>query len=397
VRGRLDIDILCKVVDNYGDIGFAYRLARGLSEAPDPPRLRLVVDDLAAFAALEPAVDPRADVQELRGWTLARWDAPCESFRSRRPRILLECFACGRPEWLEALIFDPGDEGGCLIIDVEHLSAEKYAEEFHRMPSLTRSPRVRKALFLPGFSPGTGGLIQDLGFVEALRRAGEERGRSGLRREILGRLPPSEPRTGLAGAEEGFWACVFSYPRDYERVVADLAAFELARESGRQVLALVAPGGSGDCFRRAWEASGRPFSALFLPFLPQEDWDRLLAASDFAIVRGEDSWARACLGGRPFLWQAYPQEGRHHLMKVEAFLGRLRPYFAPGDFSALEALYRSFNDRSSDGEGERGEESLLPVLMRYRELLGGFAAFSASVRNIGDLVAGLLTFLGDFV
>src|SRR5512145_3134569 len=43
---RVTIDILCKVVDNYGDIGVAWRLARALSELPDPPALRLVVDDL---------------------------------------------------------------------------------------------------------------------------------------------------------------------------------------------------------------------------------------------------------------------------------------------------------------------------------------------------------------
>ena len=111
----LDIDILCKVVDNYGDIGFAYRLARSLSERPDAPRLRLVVDDFDAFALLDPAVDPSLAQQVVHGWELYRWresgaGEATASFRARRPRIVLECFACGRPDWLEAILFEPGTE-----------------------------------------------------------------------------------------------------------------------------------------------------------------------------------------------------------------------------------------------------------------------------------------------
>ena len=61
----MDIDILCRVVDNFGDIGVVYRLARALSELPDPPRLRLVVDGLASFAALDPAIDPSAEYRQV--------------------------------------------------------------------------------------------------------------------------------------------------------------------------------------------------------------------------------------------------------------------------------------------------------------------------------------------
>ena len=106
----MDLDILCKVVDNFGALAFAYRLARSLSEQPDPPRLRLVVDDLAAFAALEPAVDPSAACQRVRGCDVYRWGGEGEAeganaeaasaFRARRPSVVLECFACGRPDWL---------------------------------------------------------------------------------------------------------------------------------------------------------------------------------------------------------------------------------------------------------------------------------------------------------
>jgi uncharacterized repeat protein (TIGR03837 family) len=415
----MDIDILCKVVDNYGDIGFAYRLARALSELPDPPRLRLVVDDLEAFSKLDPSIVPRAERQETHGWEVFAWsdplaaagpgaaanDAAAAAFRERPTRYLVECFACGRPDWLEALLFEgslygPGPGQGCLIVDLEYLTAEGYAEDFHLMPSLTRSPFVRKSIFLPGFVPGTGGLAMDASFGRALELASTAQGRSSLRGSLLATLgrgasaPAREPQSAPLplDAADRFWALAFSYERDYARIVADLASFA----SDRPLLALAAAGPSGLCFRRAWEAAGEPFPALFLPFLPQEDWDALLAACDFSIVRGEDSWSRAALAGRPFLWQAYPQEGRHQLVKIESFLARLGPFLAPPDRDELRRLYLAFNDRGSDGPGTAGKESILPLLRRIGAFGPGFEAFSAELRKNAGLAANLVTFMRDF-
>jgi uncharacterized repeat protein (TIGR03837 family) len=403
-----DLDILCKVVDNFGDIGVVYRLAKSLSQLPEAPRIRLIVDKLDAFAALAPSVHVKASFQTVYGWDIYPWSGAGvaearRAFTLRPARIIIECFACGRPDWLEELIFDPQAEAS-LIVDLEHLTAEAYAEEFHRLPSLTRSSTVRKAMFFPGFSPKTGGLLMDRDFLLSLERAGSDPGRTGLRRELLAGLPApleevAEPDRGARPAlEERFWISVFGYERDYGRAVADLAAF--GRE--RPLLALAAAGKSQACFRGAWEEAGRPFPLLGLPFLPQETWDSLVAACDFSIVRGEDSWSRAALSGRPFLWQAYPQEGRHQLVKVQAFLDRLRPYVAApggtgGAFPALEALYLAFNDRESDGSGERGGERLLPVLEAYSEILPGFRAFSASLAGNPDLAVNLVTFLHEIV
>lgn len=400
----MTIDILCKVVDNFGDIGVVYRLARALSELPERPRLRLVVDDLRAFSLLDPAIHAAAGKQLAHGWEIFPWDGGAgesrAAFQVRPSRALLECFACGRPDWLEDILFNPSSDEGCLIVDIEYLTAEAYAEDFHRMPSLTRSPLVRKAMFLPGFSAGTGGLTLDKAFALSLERASSEEGRADLRSELLAKAVGAGAG---AAAEEAFWVCVFGYERDYGRIVADLASYRAGGAAGRArpLLALAAAGKSQDCFLRAWEAAGKPFPVLALPFLAQEDWDAVLAACDFAIVRGEDSWSRAALAGSPFLWQAYPQEGRHQLVKVAAFLDRLRPHFAgvaeAAAFSALEALYLAFNDRERDGSAERGGEGLLPVLEAYPDIQAGFRAFSGSLGGNGNLAANLVTFLREIV
>jgi hypothetical protein len=453
MRGEsLDIDILCKVVDNFGDIGVAYRLARALSALPEAPRLRLIVDDLRAFSAVEPAVDPSLERQTVRGWELFRWELSAEAiaaFAARPPRRIIQCFACPRPDWLEAILFAPEAERS-LMVDLDYLTAEDYAAEFHLMPSLTRSERVAKLMFHPGFTAGTGGLIIDPPFAAARARAARAEGRAAMRRELLGlpalagtelegtelSRPAIQAGTELGGTElaghlgtelaghlgtelaDCFWTLIFSYERDYFRVVADLAAFnqqlraasadgccgdrarldeaphgDRAQPSG--IFAFVAAGKSRDCFISAWRAAGRPFPLVELPFLPQETWDRLLLSCDFSIVRGEESWSRAALSGRPFLWQAYPQDGRHHMVKVEAFLARLCPHFPKAGFESLAAAYRAFNDRDRDSPETSGNESILPLLealspLARSPLAEGFHAFADSVFGLGDLARGLV-------
>ena len=396
----MTIDLLCKVVDNFGDIGVVFRLARALSALPDAPRLRILVDDLAAFAALEPAVDPSAERQLLRGWEVYRWElspASIAAFRERPTRFLIQCFACPRPDWLEEALFDQ-EAPESLMVDLDYLSAEAYAAEFHRMPSLTRSSRVAKVMFHPGFAKGTGGLILDPRFAAARERARNPAGLAASRRDLLARPAIAAALRAPAAAPAAFWTLVFSYERDYSRIVADLAAFHSrllrgAAAGGAGLLALVAAGKSRPCFIAAWRAAGEPFPLLDLPFLPQETWDELLLACDFSIVRGEDSWSRAALSGRPFLWQAYPQEGRYQMVKVEAFLDRLRPHFLEPDFAPLAAAYRAFNDRDRDEPGVAGEESILPLLEAPPSFSKSFGDFSDSVFGLGDLAERLVATL----
>src|SRR5665811_575943 len=56
-------------------------------------------------------------------------------------------------------------------------------------------------------------------------------------------------------------------------------------------------------------------------FLDQDQYDRLLWACDFNLVRGEDSFVRAQWAARPLLWQIYPQKEGAQRPKLEAFLG----------------------------------------------------------------------------
>lgn len=453
----LTIDILCKVIDNYGDIGVAYRLARALSDLEPGLRLRLVVDGLGAFASVCPGIDPALAVQETRGWTVIDWrrgpGSDWRGFDAAPPRRVVECFACNRPDWFEEALFDPARADGRLVVNLEYLTAEDWADDFHLLGSATRSADVAKRFFMPGFTARTGGLILDRAFMESRAALGPE-APAGSRRaaraallDLLGAAGAvvSTAAAGPAGApdarrvpaaaapprlENASWVTVFSYERDYGPVVADLAAWEAGHLAprGRSLLALAAAGKSQPCFLAAWEEAGRPFPLLALPFLGQADWDRVLLASDFSIVRGEDSLSRAALAGRPFLWQAYPQDGRHQLVKVNAFLERLRPWLAAPDFETVAAATLALNDRDADTGQTRGEESLLALLEAAMpsapsaplpaapsaaaeptprqamattagaslNMAAGFQAFASDLVDHGDLALALLGLLRDF-
>ncbi|MBO7613252.1 MAG: elongation factor P maturation arginine rhamnosyltransferase EarP, partial [Treponema sp.] len=129
-----DVTILCRVVDNYGDIGFVYRLSRNLSELVPQIKLRLVVSNLESFSAMAPGLDPSKEIQQYRGWTVMDWNASdaCRAeFTKNPPTLILECFQCSRPQWLEDMLFSPDWNREVQIINIEYLTAESWADDFH--------------------------------------------------------------------------------------------------------------------------------------------------------------------------------------------------------------------------------------------------------------------------
>ena len=365
--------ILCKVIDNYGDIGVAYRLAKALSRLRPSLALSLAVSDLAAFKLLCPRIDSAKTAQRVlvgnAEWLVADWNARSARDAQTDPDdlgIIIECFQCGRPAWLEDALFSDGFSRTVHIVDIDYLTAEEYADEFHLLKSGTRKTSVKKILFMPGFTQKTGGLI----------------------------FERTEP---LPAEQNVFRVLVFSYGRDFLPVVRAMRDFGRQKKTENpsfSLCALVAAGKSAAPFRAAWEALGRPFRAEFIDFLPQERWDALLASCDFAFVRGEDSLSRACLLGIPFVWHAYAQEDDYQLVKVSALLSRMEPFFETRDFEALSDAWKRFNT-SERGAGEnatRLEENIRRLLGR-RSVRAGFAAFGASLIRNGDLAAHLLEYI----
>ena len=288
-------DIFCRVVDNYGDVGVCWRLACNLAERGQ--RVRLWVDDATALRWMAP---DGHDGVEVGTWHAATTFPPPGD-------VVVEAFGCDpTPAFLAAMAAAGEAARPPVWINLEYLSAEPYVERSHALASPQMSGPARglvKWFFYPGFTLRTGGLLREpaLWAEQAV-----------FDREAWLAAQGIAPRAGERVVS------VFCYPgAPADRLLASLAA------DGRPTVLATAPGAATGAVRAALATLGESSSTLRqhpLPWVAQPEFDRLLWAADLNFVRGEDSWVRAQWAGKPFVWQAYPQDDGAHGAKIEAFL-----------------------------------------------------------------------------
>ncbi|MGL5199703.1 MAG: elongation factor P maturation arginine rhamnosyltransferase EarP, partial [Aeromonas veronii] len=159
-----DWDIFCCVVDNFGDIGVTWRLARQLKRegniaAPsNEVQVRLWVDDLTSFARICPGLDPAQDGQWVEGIYIQHWHETLPSDMNPG-KVVIEAFACELPApFIELMASQP--KPPCWI-NLEYLSAESWVEDCHGLASPLRvgNKSLNKYFFFPGFTAKTGGLL----------------------------------------------------------------------------------------------------------------------------------------------------------------------------------------------------------------------------------------------
>src|SRR3954470_17478248 len=88
-------DVFCRVVDNFGDVGVAWRLARQLAREHRKD-VRLWLDDLTVLAKLRPEIDSAYDIQRLEGVEVRRVREPFDI--DGIADVVVETFGCDPPE-----------------------------------------------------------------------------------------------------------------------------------------------------------------------------------------------------------------------------------------------------------------------------------------------------------
>ncbi len=305
-------DLFCRVVDNHGDAGVCWRLARDLARRGEA--VRLWIDDATALAWMAPDGAPGVEVMPWEG----------ASTSTTHGDVVVEAFGCELPDpfiaGMAAAVVPP------VWINLEYLSAEAYVERSHCL----RSPRLvepgaglDKWFYFPGFTRATGGLIREPGLMQK-------------------RL--HHDRTAWLAARG--WQ-----PREQERAVS-LFCYDSAPLADwldwlavSPTLLLVPPGAPQRIVRSCKASNPAPerLRVLDIPWQTQDDYDRLLWSCDLNFVRGEDSFARAQWAEVPFIWQIYPQDDGAHWAKLDAFLDRFLADTWERPSAALRALFHSWN------------------------------------------------------
>lgn len=336
------VALFCRVIDNYGDAGVAWRLSRRLGEMGH--RVELWIDDTATLARLAPKLEIAPTVR-VRPWTEAIPDSHPDAaiclFGAALPEALLQRWVARPPVW----------------INLEYLTCEDWALGCHGLPSPHPRLPLTQWFYFPGLRKGLGGVVHEEWH------------------EKWGQTP------FLATDDHTLRISLFAYAN------AALPSLLTAWNDGDIPISLrLCPGPAAEQAAAIALPPGR-LSIKRLPWLTPDDYDRLLGQCDLNFVRGEDSFVRAQLAARPLVWQAYVQEDAAHRAKVDAFLNLYSDASAP--MQALAAFNRAWNQQT-------------PVTTEWAHLVPHLPALQAHARHwraqvmqLGDLAENLMKFIGE--
>ena len=383
-------DIFCRVVDNFGDVGVSWRLARQIAREHDK-RVRLWLDDLTVLSKLRPEIDPEQEVQSLEQVEVARLREPFHD--GKVADVVVETFGCDPPAgYVHAMA---ARETKPRWINLEYLSAEDWVEGSHALPSPNPRLPLVKHYFFPGFTPQTGGLLRE---HSLLARRDEFQADAGAQAafwtSLVGKAPPQDALKVSLFAYAG--APLESLARSCQQSPGPVWLIASEGVATSALRALVSP--HHDTIRRNDHRGGsrRELEVFTIPFLAQDRYDQLLWASDVNFVRGEDSFVRAQWAARPFVWNIYPTDDGAHFVKMAAFLARYTAPLHRGQAGAVTALWEAWNRRGADESSGRVPPTLPDAWAAFiarREALERHArAWSQGLGARRDLAAELVDF-----
>jgi uncharacterized repeat protein (TIGR03837 family) len=312
------LDIFCRIVDNFGDIGVCWRLSQQLTREHSF-QIRLFIDELKIASNIIPNLNCLLETQIINNIEICTW----ESAKTTEPaNIAIETFSCGLPaKYLSSL---PADS---VWVNLEYLSAESWVADFHaRNSNNTRPPRQ---FFFPGFTEATGGLIRESDIFQKNQSIANNQQ---LQINFLKSL-------NLQLTDE-LKISLFCYPH---APILDL--LNAMAESKQTINCYVPVSGilpsiieffNLDDIEAGIKVSKKNLNLYVVPFLSQSDYDKLLSLCDINFVRGEDSWIRAIWSAKPFIWQPYFQTENTHFTKLNAFLDL---FYANCEPHAKQAIY----------------------------------------------------------
>jgi uncharacterized repeat protein (TIGR03837 family) len=352
-------DIFCRVVDNFGDVGVAWRLARCLAREHGK-RVRLILDDLTVMARLRPDVDPARDSQRIDSVEIRLLDERLDKGGSlpegEIADVVVETFGCDTPE--PYVLAMAARTPHPRWINLEYLSAEDWVEGSHALPSPhPRLAPLTRHYFFPGFTARTGGLLRERDLIDRRDAFQADRAtQAAFWRALVGAAPPDGV---LKVSLFGYAGAPFE------------ALLEAMTRHGGPVWA-VAPEGVASMGVRNWlhgKSHGvrGAVEAFAVPFLDQDRYDELLWACDLNFVRGEDSFVRAQWAARPFVWHAYPTDDGAHWVKLGSFLARYTAGMDRAHAACVTDLWEAWNRGEPLARAWPALEAALPAMAPHAE------------------------------
>jgi uncharacterized repeat protein (TIGR03837 family) len=206
---------------------------------------------------------------------------------------------------------------------------------------------------MPGFTEKTGGIITDSLYLDRITKV--KNNLSEYREKYLKNIDNYDNK--LIGT-------VFTYEKNFAPLMRDLQKLD------REVVLLAMGEKTQESFKEFFkknfvEKLGNIYKygkieIEFYDFLSQEEYEELINVVDFNFVRGEDSFIRAVLTGKPYLWHIYCQKEFVHMDKLQGFLDKYREQvqgkIVDDILSDQEKLFKDYNFRNENTLDEGKEE-----------------------------------------
>lgn len=364
------LDIFCEVIDNYGDIGVVYRIAKEFKHIyGENLQVRVILNRLEEFKKINGKCRD-AEYQEIEGIIYCTNDYVVKNiYTFSTANVIIEAFGCNIPKEYLEVAYGASE----LLINLEYLSAEEWIEDFHLQQSFLGAVKLKKYFFMPGFTEKTGGIIVDSLFLERKRKV-QENPKKYLEKYL--KEYEVDYNNKIVGT-------IFSYEKNFESLLKDLINFdqetllllmgEKTHKSFNEILKKIPHEKFGNIYRYG------KIDILFMEFLNQESYEEIINAVDFNFVRGEDSFIRAVLTGKPFLWHAYLQEDYAHMDKVEGFIKKQTEYLENRNYDQIlngqNKLLRDYNFRKENNL-EVSKESYLDFFINLKEIENMYLEYS---------------------
>lgn len=353
------IDIFCRVIDNFGDAGVMWRLARAMRA--ENYQVRLIIDDPTTLTYLAgvPRDCPIGEIGKSENIEVIAWKKEWDSGECplKPADIVIEGFACRLPQnYEQQFSVNPPK-----WFNIDYFSAENWIEDCHLMPSIDPATGLHKINYFPGVTARSGGLIIERDYAD------------------------KEATFKKARSNKSFCKMLFfAYPYGPINSIAHAIA-----HLGIPVELSLTQCEAAHLLDRALQTIDiQTVTVRKLPFVAQADFDRLLWDTDIAFVRGEDSAARAMIAGVPFLWHIYHQDDDAHMVKLKALQNRYRPYFSEASlYQSWCRLQEAMNCGTFDIDLF---QKLVSEIDRWKEAV---AAFSHDLRRLGSLSEKLSEFI----
>jgi len=270
-----NIDIFCEVIDNYGDVGVAYRLARELKRIYPNKELRFIINQTEELNLIK----KNDDIIVIDYKDVHKIEQPAD--------LVIETFACNIPEIYMGKALKTSK---LMILQESFLGGN-----------------LKKYFFIPGLSEKSGGIILDKEFLDRKNKVQKNR------EYYLKQFNIDEKYDLIIS--------VFSYEKNFDNFLKTLQKLD------KKVLLLLLSEKTQKNFIKYFDNNDYydKIKAVKLPFFTYDKYEELLALCDINLVRGEDSFVRALLLGKPFLWHIYPQDENTHIIKLESFLEKYCP------------------------------------------------------------------------